>query len=124
MKKLSMSEMSVLSNEIIKRINDVKYEKIKGKLEKDVDFKKLEKLKKESEELNKKMMEKSKLSSELNLKIRNKYNIGSVYIDNNGEIKVGFNMGNMSVYNDIVLNNLNKELNLDELINKIVEKYI
>ena len=124
MKKLSMNEMSVLSNEIIKRINDVKYEKIKGKLEKDVEFKKLEKLKKESEELNKKMMEKSKLSSELKLKIRNKYNIGSVYIDNNGEIKVGFNMGNMSVYNDIVLNNLNKELNVDELINKIVEKYI
>jgi len=124
MKKLSMNEMSVLSNEIIKRINDVKYEKIKSKLEKDVEFKKLEKLKKESEELNKKMMEKSKLSSELNLKIRNKYNIGSVYIDNNGEIKVGFNMGNMSVYNDIVLNNLNKELNVDELINKIVEKYI
>ena len=125
MKKLSMSEMSVLSNEIIKRINDVKYEKIKGKLEKDVEFKKLEKLKKESEELNKKMMEKSKLSSELNLKIRNKYNIGSVYIGNNGEIKVSFNMGNnMSVYNDIVLNNLNKELNVDELINKIVEKYI
>ena len=124
MKKLSMSEMSVLSNEISKKINEVKYEKIKGKLEKDVEFKKLEKLKKESEELNKKMMEKSKLSSELNLKIRNKYNIGSVYIDNNGEIKVGFNMGNMSVYNDIVLNNLNKELNVDELINKIVEKYI
>ena len=124
MKKLSMSEMSVLSNEIIKRINDVKYEKIKGKLEKDGEFKKLEKLKKESEELNKKMLEKSKLSSELNLKIRNKYNIGSVYIGNDGEIKVSFNMGNMSVYNDIVLNNLNKELNVDELINKIVEKYI
>ena len=125
MKKLSMNEMSVLSNEIIKRINDVKYEKIKSKLEKDVEFKKLEKLKKESEELNKKMMEKSKLSSELNLKIRNKYNIGSVYIGNDGEIKVSFNMGNnMSVYNDIVLNNLNKELNVDELINKIVEKYI
>ena len=124
MKKLSMSEMSVLSNEISKKINEVKYEKIKGKLEKDVEFKKLEKLKKESEELNKKMMEKSKLSSELNLKIRNKYNIGSVYIGNDGEIKVSFNMGNMSVYNDIVLNNLNKELNVDELINKIVEKYI
>ena len=124
MKKLSMNEMSVLSNEIIKRINDVKYEKIKSKLEKDVEFKKLEKLKKESEELNKKMLEKSKLSSELNLKIRNKYNIGSVYIGNNGEIKVSFNNGSMSVYNDIVLNNLNKELNVDELINKIVEKYI
>jgi hypothetical protein len=124
MKKLSMNEMSVLSNEIIKRINDVKYEKIKGKLEKDGDFKKLEKLKKESDELNKKVLEKSKLSSELSLKIRNKYNIGSVYIDNSGEIKVNFNNGSMSIYNEIILNNLNKELNVDELINKIVEKYI
>ena len=60
--------MTILMTVMI-RLNDVKYEKIKGKLEKDVDFKKLEKLKKESEELNKKMMEKSKLSSELNLKI-------------------------------------------------------
>ena len=121
MKKLSSNEMSVLSIEISKRINEIKYEKIKGKLEKDVDFKKLEKLKKESDELNKKMLEKSKLSSELNLKIRNKYNIGSVYV-NNGEIKVNFNNNN-NYYNDIVLMNLNRELNVDELINKLVEKY-
>jgi hypothetical protein len=121
MKKLSSSEMSVLSIEIGKRINEIKYEKIKGKLEKDVDFKKLEKLKKESDELNKKVLEKSKLSSELNLKIRNKYNIGSVYV-NNGEIKVNFNNNN-SYYNDIILMNLNRELNVDELISKLVEKY-
>ena len=43
MKKLSSSEMSVLSIEIGKRINEIKYEKIKGKLEKDVDYKKIEK---------------------------------------------------------------------------------
>ena len=44
MKKLSMNEMNVLSNEISKKVNEVKYEKIKGKMEKDVEFKKLEKL--------------------------------------------------------------------------------
>ena len=123
MKKLSMSEMSVLSNEIIKRINDVKYEKIKGKLEKDVEFKKLEKLNKEIYELRKKIDEKSKLNNEVVLKIRNKYNINYVGIDSNNEIKVMFS-GNNNYYNDIVLMNLSRELNVDELINKIIEKYI
>ena len=121
MKKLSMSEMSVLSNEISKKINEVKYEKIKGKLEKDVEFKKLEKLNKEIYELRKKIDEKSKLNNEVVLKIRNKYNINSVYIDGNNEVKVMFN--NINVYNDIVLMNMNKEFNVDELINKIVDKY-
>jgi hypothetical protein len=124
MKKLSMNEMSVLSNEISKRINDLKYEKIKGKLEKDVDFKKLEKLNSEIIELRKKMDEKSKINNELILKVRNKYNIMNVNRNSDNEIKVMFNYNNMNIYNDIVLSNLNKELNVDELINKIVEKYI
>jgi hypothetical protein len=123
MKKLSMNEMSVLSNEISKRINDLKYEKIKDKLEKDVDFKKLEKLNSEISELRKKIDEKSKINNELVLKVRNKYNIMNVNRNSDNEIKVMFNYNN-NIYNDIVLNNLNKELNVDELINKIVEKYI
>ena len=124
MKKLSMNEMSVLSNEIIKRINDVKYEKIKGKLEKDVDFKKLEKINKEINELNKKVNEKRNLNNELVNKVRNKYNIMNVSIDSNNEIKVMFNNnGYNSYYNDIVLYNIGKELNVDELINKLVDKY-
>jgi hypothetical protein len=121
MKKLSSSEMSVLSIEIGKRINEIKYEKIKGKLEKDVDYKKLEKLNEEIIELNKKKDEKSKIYNEIVNKVRSKYNINSVYRDNNDEIKVMFN--NLNVYNDIVLYNIGKELNVDELINKIVEKY-
>ena len=48
-------------------------------------------------------------------------NINSVYIDGNNEVKVMFN--NINVYNDIVLMNMNKEFNVDELINKIVDKY-
>ena len=124
MKKLSMSEMNVLSNEISKKVNEKKYESIKGKLEKDVDFKKLEKINKEINELNKKVNEKRNLNNELVNKVRNKYNIMNVSIDSNNEIKVMFNNnGYNSYYNDIVLYNIGKELNVDELINKLVDKY-
>jgi hypothetical protein len=123
MKKLSSNEMSVLSMEISKKVNEIKYEKIKGKLEKDVEFKKLEKLNKEIYELRKKIDEKSKLNNEVVLKIRNKYNINYVGIDSNNEIKVMFS-GNNNYYNDIVLMNLSRELNIGELMNKIIEKYI
>jgi hypothetical protein len=121
MKKLSMNEMNVLSMEISKRINEKKYESIKGKLEKDVDFKKLEKLNKEVNELNKKLDEKRKLNNEIVNKVRNKFNIGSVYIDNNNEVKVMFN--NLNIYNDLVLYSIGKDLNIEELINNIVNKY-
>ena len=40
-KKLSMNEVNVLSNVVREKVNEIKYEKIKSKLEKDVDFKKL-----------------------------------------------------------------------------------
>ena len=122
MKKLSVNEINVISNEIVKKVNEKKYEKIKGKLEKDVDFKKLEKLSKEVSELNKKVREKSNLYNEICKKVRNKFEIGNVYKNNEGEIKVMFN-NNLNVYNDIVLSNIGKELNVEELINKIVEKY-
>jgi hypothetical protein len=121
MKKLSSNEMNVLSMEISKRINEKKYESIKGKLEKDVDFKKLEKLNKEVNELNKKLDEKRKLNNEIVNKVRSKFNINSVYIDNNNEVKVMFN--NLNVYNDLVLYSIGKDLNIEELINNIVNKY-
>ena len=112
MKKLSSSEMNVLSNEISKKVNEIKYEKIKSKLEKDVDFKKLEKLNKEMNELNKKVNEKRNLNNELVNKVRNKYNIMNVSIGNDNEVKVMFNNnGYNSYYNDIVLYNIGKELN-------------
>ena len=120
-KKLSNVEINVLSNEISKRVNDVKYEKIKSKIEKDVDFKKLEKLNVEIKKLNDSVREKNKLYSDLVLKIKSKFNINNVYLDNNNEIKVMFNYNNY--YNDLVLFNINKDLNVDELINKVVEKY-
>ena len=122
MKKLSVNEINVISNEIVKKVNEKKYEKIKGKLEKDVDFKKLEKLSKEVNELNKKIKEKNNLYNELCLKVRNKFEISNVYKSNEGEIKVMFN-NNLNVYNDIVLYNIGKDLDVESLINKIVEKY-
>ena len=122
MKKLSVNEINVISNEIVKKVNEKKYEKIKGKLEKDSDYKKLEKLSKEVFELNKKIREKSNLYNEICLKVRNKFEIGNVYKSNEGEIKVMFN-NNLNVYNDIVLYNRGKDLDVESLINKIVEKY-
>lgn len=122
MKKLSVNEMNVISNEISKRVNEKKYESIKGKLEKDVDYKKLEKLNKELIELNKKLKEKNNLYNELVLKVRNKFNINNVYRDNSNEIKVVFG-NNLNVYNDLVLYSIGKEINVEELINKVVEKY-
>ena len=122
MKKLSMNEMNVLSIEISKRVNEKKYESIKGKLEKDSDYKKLEKLNKELIDLNKKLKEKNNLYNELVLKVRNKFNINNVYRDNNNEIKVMFG-NNLNVYNDLVLYSIGKEINVEELINKVVEKY-
>ena len=122
MKKLSREEMNVISVEVSKRVNEKKYEKIKGKLEKDVDFKKLEKLNKEIFELNKKVKEKNSLYNELCLKVRNKFEISGVYKDNNNEIKVMFN-NNLNVYNDLVLYSIGREINVEELINKVVEKY-
>jgi hypothetical protein len=123
MKKLSNVEMNVLSNEIVKKINEVKYEKIKSKLEKDSDYKKLEKLSKEVFELNKKVNEKNKVYNELVLKVRNKFDINNVYKDLNNNIKVMFSNNNMNVYNDLILYSINKDLDVESLINKIVEKY-
>jgi hypothetical protein len=121
MKKLSSNELSVLSNEISKRVNDLKYEKIKGKLEKDLDYKKLEKVSKEIEDLRNKIGEKNNINNELILKVRRKYGISGVGRDENNEIRVVFN--NINVWNDIVLYSIGKELNVDELINNIVNKY-
>lgn len=121
-KKLSSVEMNVISNEISKRVNEKKYEKIKGKLEKDVDYKKLSKLSKEISDLSKKVKEKNNLYNELVLRVRNKFNISSVWKESDGEIKVMFG-NNINVYNDLVLYSIGKELNVEELINKVVEKY-
>lgn len=121
-KKLSSVEINVLSNEISKRINDVKYEKIKSKIEKDVDFKKLEKLNVEIKKLNDSVIEKRKLYNDIIIKVKNKFDVCNLCLDNNNEIKVMFN--NKNFYNEIVLFNIGKDLNVNELMDKIVEKYI
>jgi hypothetical protein len=121
-KKLSNVEVNVLSNVIREKVNEKKYEKIKSKLVKDVDFKKLEKINKEIKLLDKKRNELFKLSNEVNLKVRNKFDISNVYIDINDNIKVSFS-NNMNFYNEIVLMNIGNSFNVDELVNKVVEKY-
>jgi len=122
-KKLSNVEINVLSNIISEKINNVKYEKIKGKLEKDVDFKKLEKINDEMRKLEEKRSELNKLYSEVSNKVRNKFDINMISSDYNGNKKIYFNY-NRNYYNEIVLMNIGNNFNVDELVNKIVEKYI
>ena len=45
-----------------------------------------------------------------------------MYVDLNDNIKVSFS-NNMNFYNEIVLMNIGNSFNVDELVNKIVEKY-
>jgi len=122
-KKLSNVEINVLSNVISEKINNVKYEKIKGKLEKDVDFKKLEKINDEMRKLEEKRSELNKLYGEVSNKVRNKFDINMISSDYNGNKKIYFNY-NRNYYNEIVLMNIGNDFNVDELVNKIVEKYI
>lgn len=122
-KKLSMNEVNLLVNVINEKISESKYEKIKGKLEKDSDYKKLEKLSKEVNELNKKLREKSSVYNELVGKVKNKFGISNVW-KNGDEIRVSFWINDSSkVRNEVILSNISKELDVESMINKIVEKY-
>lgn len=123
MKKLSMNEVNLVVNVINEKINESKYEKIKGKLEKDSDYKKLEKLSKEVNELNKKLREKSSVYNELISKVKNKFGISNVW-KNGDEIKVSFWMNDINkVRNEVILNNIGRELDVESMINKVVEKF-
>ena len=122
-KKLSMNEVNLLVNVINEKISESKYEKIKGKLEKDSDYKKLEKLSKEVNELNKKLREKSSVYNELVGKVKNKFGISNVW-KNGDEIRVSFWINDSSkVRNEVILSNISRELDVESMINKIVEKY-
>ena len=122
-KKLSINEVNLVVNVINEKLNESKYEKIKGKLEKDSDYKKLEKLSKEVNELNKKLREKSSVYNELVGKVKNKFGISNVW-KNGDEIRVSFWINDSSkVRNEVILSNISKELDVESMINKIVEKY-
>jgi hypothetical protein len=127
MKKLSKNEMEVLSNVIVSKINEKKVKEVEGKLGKDVDFKRLKKLSEEMNEMNKKLSVLNKNYNEVCLKVRNKFDISSIWRDsNNSDLKINFNnnnINNVKIYNDLVLNSIGNDFNVDELVNKIVEKY-
>ena len=124
MKKLSSNELNVLSNVIREKINESKGKKISSKLEKDVDFKKLEVINKELRDLSK-MSEKNNEFNELTSKLKVKYGKDEdIYFNNvKGKIKVNFNNYNNGVYNDLVLLSIGKEVDIESIVNKLVEKY-
>lgn len=123
MKKLTKVELNVLSMEIGKKVNEAKYERVKDELEKDVDYVEMKKLNDEMNVLSKLLVEKNKLFSSLGEKVREKFGC-TVVKDNKREIKVIYSNNGYSYYNDLVLTNIGKEFNVEELINKVVEKYI
>ena len=125
MKKLSSNELNVLSNVIREKINESKGKKISSKLEKDVDFKKLEVINKELRDLSSKMSEKNNEFNELTSKLKVKYGKDEdIYFNNvKGKIKVNFNNYNNGVYNDLVLLSIGKEVDIESIVNKLVEKY-
>jgi hypothetical protein len=127
MKKLSKNEVNVLSNVIVKKVNEKKFEKIESKLESDKEYKMLKKLNEEIKVLDKKRNEMNKKYSEISLKVRNKFNISNVYKDMNGDIKVSFSNNDFKlssdIVNDLVIMSIGREIDIESLINSLIEKY-
>jgi hypothetical protein len=120
-KKLSKEEINVISNEISKKVNEKNLLIIENRLIKNTNYLRLKKLFKERERLNKRNREVNNEITLLNSIIRDDFKININYM--NDKVVINNNMFN-NYYNDIVLMNIGSENNIDELMNKIVEKYI
>jgi hypothetical protein len=121
-KKLSKVEIDVISSEVGKRVNEMNVKVIEKKLIKDKNYLELKKLFIEREKLNVRSRE---INNGINFginSIRDKYKVYVNYINN--EVNVVNNNVYSNYYNDIVLMNIDSENNIDELINKVVEKYL
>jgi rRNA maturation endonuclease Nob1 len=124
MKKLSMSEINVITNVVIKKINEIKINKIKVTVDKDKDFKELIKLNAEVKKLEKEVSEKRVKAVNINNLFKEKYGLMVYNRDGKVDYVINYDQGLWSkVYDDLLINNINKELNVEEMIDKIVGKY-
>lgn len=126
MKRLNVNEINLVVNVIMDKLNENRYEKVKSKLEKDVDFKKLEKVSKEVSELNKKLRDLNILCSELNFKVRSKFDIMNVYVNESKELKISWKNNNevfSKVRNELILMSIGKDIDIESIIDKIVKKF-
>lgn len=124
-KKLNVNEISVLSSVIREKISNVKYEKIRSEIESDVDYLKLEELNKEIGNLNRRIIEINSEFNSVSSRVREKFNVNICkdYNLNNGiKVNVIENYNN-KIYNELVLMNISKDFNVEDVIDKIVEKY-
>ena len=61
--------------------------------------------------------------SEICLKVRNKFNISNI-MKSGDNVKVYFNENNYNeIYNDLILMNIGKSVDIDNVINEIIKKY-
>lgn len=126
MKRLNVNEINLVVNVIMDKLNENRYEKVKSKLEKDVDFKKLEKVSKDVSELNKKLRDLNILCSELNFKVRSKFDIMNVYVNESKELKISWKNNNevfSKVRNELILMSIGKDIDIESIIDKIVKKF-
>lgn len=135
MKKLSKMEIDVVVNKVVNEIEEIKNNKGKRIFEisefKDEFLNKVNEILKIEKELN-------KLEKELDL-IRNKFNKDGikVYFYSNGsysrncgkkevfsiDLLNNKNVSYKEVFDEMVLNNIDEEINIKEYINKLVEKF-
>jgi len=132
MKKLSRNEVNVLAQVVSKKIADAKTEASKKILAKDKSYLKWLKLNQEKDELQKKLNELYAEESQMQTEIRNKYKVTVNHFRDSlsGEVKISIwdnNNNNVrysyDIANEIVLMGIGSELNVDELIEKLVDKY-
>lgn len=132
MKKLSRNEINVVANVVSKKINDIKTEANKKLIAKDKMYLKWIKLNEERDELQKQISEMHTEIARVQRDIQSKYKLSLGFNKDyaTGENKISvWNSGTMNNYygqvsNDIVLMGIGNDLNVDELIDKLVDKYI
>jgi hypothetical protein len=127
-KKLSSIELNVLSNVIVSKVNEEKYEKIKGKIESDSDFLRIKEILEEKRKLNDKIMELGNEHNRLANMLRDNYGV-NVFTDYNSgnvsKLKVDFSRTDYNkIYNDLVIMNIGKNIDIESVINSIMEKYV
>jgi len=124
MKKLSKNEVNVLTNVVLEKVKEVKKETYEKMLSKDKMYLKWKKLNGERKILNDKVQELNKEINSIYGEISGKYKIYIGY-DGLNNIMISSNNNNdwNKINNEIVLMGIGNNFNVDELIDKLVDKY-
>ena len=130
--KLSRNEVNVVASVVSKKINDIKTEANKKLIAKDKMYLKWIKLNEERDQLQKQINEMHNEINKAHREIQGKFKLSLGYNKDyvTGEYKVSaYNVTETNSYyslvsEDIVLMGIGNDLNVDELIDKLVNKYI